>query len=592
LKGVEYSGRFTVKSSVMGSKNRESLTTYEIRGSAERGAILILVMLVLLVLSTVVLQIWFSADVDRQIALYQKTYFPIRQAANGAFMKACSTLNQDMQQGGSSDEEGDSTSGGDDGGDLGDGGDGSGDPGSGDPGLGDGGDGGGDGGGLGFGGDDAGNSNVDSLIDSWARPGEIALAFSSGVEVEVIIRDEDAKFNILAILSKDEEFREKSMERLVRVIDLFREGMKGDLGRGDALDIANSLKEWMKGERKETHFPRPMVKTGEKDEERDRIGDDSIDFPLTMEELVMCDSITKDTLFGYIDNRVRIPGLIEYITVYSNLVMDEVKKDQEDDDSPGGDESDPFDGSSDDDAFQDTPDDEDGEGEEEVATETNNGLINVNTAPLPVLKALMDNDELSYAIIDEIGEFRDKAVEKYLDELEDLDWDDQDARRSFFNREDDEDEEDGEDKDDASKFSDDDEDEDFIFKDPYEIFERVEEYFDTTFDVSKDAQAEFASLLTVKSNVFTVYIRVKTSEGRDSQTYRAVVWRRGSEGGGSTSMSPGDGGDPSDAGGTYTTSGSEEEAQIITLVPLEPYPHPIPFREGEEEELESFNSYY
>ncbi|MHC4942376.1 MAG: hypothetical protein ACYTG7_05090 [Planctomycetota bacterium] len=543
-------------------------------------------MLVMLVLSTVVLQIWFSADVDRQIALYQKTYFPLKQAANGAFMKACSILSQDLQQDGSSDEEDDSM-GGDGGGDTGGDGDGSGgDGGGGDPGLGDGG--GGDGGGLGLGGDEGGSSQVDSLIDSWARPGEVAMAFSSNVEVDVIIRDEDAKFNILSILSKDKEFKEKSMERLARVIDLFREGMKGDLGRGDALDIANALEDWMTGERKESYFPRPMVKTGVKDEERDRIGDDSIDYPLTMEELTMCDGITKDILYGYIDNRFRVPGLIEYITIYSNLVMDEMKKDEEDDDSPAGEGPDPFDGSSDDDAFQDTPDDEDDEGEEEVAVETNNGLINVNTAPLPVLKALMDDDELSYSIIDEIGEFREKAVEKYLDELEDLDWDDPDARRSFFNRDDDEEGDEEEEEDDSKGFGDEDEDEDFIFKDPYEIFERVEEYFDNTLDVSKDAQTEFSSLITVTSNVFTVYIRVKTSEGRDSKTYRAVVWRRGSAGSGSSSMVPGDQGGQ---GGTYAT-GSDEEAQIIILVPLEEYTHPIPFREGEEEELESFNSNY
>lgn len=537
----------------------------------ERGVILILVTLVLAILIAVVSQIWFSAEVDKQVAIYQKTVFPVRQAAQGAFMKACSILLQDLQSQESGDEE-------DEGGEEGDGtegdGEGEGDGSGGDGGSGGLGGGSGSGGGDGglFGGEETGQGYTDSLIDSWARPGEIAMAFSSNVEVNILIRDEDAKFNILSILSKDEEFQEKSMERLVRVIDLFREGMKGDLSHGDARDIAGALKDWMSGERKDLHFPKPLVKSGKEDKEDDLDSDDSIDYPLTMEELLMCDDITTDILFGYIDNKVRIPGLIEYVTVYSNLIFDEPKGDEEEGED-GSTGSDPF-ASDEEDAYQDTPDDEDGEGgDQEVAVETNNGLINVNTAPLSVLKSLLDDNDLPYSVIDQLGEYRDRAVQKYLDEIEDLDWEDRYRRSNLFSK-DDKDDEDDEDEDDDSDDLDEDEEEDFIFKDPYAVFEQVEEYLDTEFKTEEDAENEFLSLISVNSNVFTIYIILKTTDGRDETCYRAVVWRRGG-GGGSTEE------------GVYTTT-SSEEGQIVTLVPLELYAHPIPYREGEKEELASY----
>ena len=63
----------------------------------ERGAILILAMLALLILAAVMLQMWFSTDVDKQVALYHKNVFPLRQAAHGAFMQACATLLQDLE---------------------------------------------------------------------------------------------------------------------------------------------------------------------------------------------------------------------------------------------------------------------------------------------------------------------------------------------------------------------------------------------------------------------------------------------------------------------------------------------------------------
>ncbi|MFH2001423.1 MAG: hypothetical protein ABIK28_17200, partial [Planctomycetota bacterium] len=140
-----------------------------------------------------------------------------------------------------------------------------------------------------------------------------------------------------------------------------------------------------------------------------------------------------------------------------------------------------------------------------------------------------------------------------------------------------EDDKTGEEDEDKSSAFDEDEDEDFIFKDPYNVVTRLEEYFDAEFKLEKDIEAEFCSLIEVKSNVFTIYVTVKTPDGRDSKNYRAVIWRRAGNSG-STSTT-------GDMGSAITGS---DEGQIIVLVPLEEYSHPIPYKEGEKEALESY----
>ncbi len=519
--------------------------------SRKSGAILILVMLVVLILAAVMVQIWISTDVDLQTALYRQSEFPLRQAAYGTFMQCCSALVQDLQgEGEGSTGEGDPEGGGDDGS-------------GGDPGL----------GGMGGGdlGAEGGAAN-DSMVDNWARPGGISMAFSSEVEVKVLIRDEDGKFNILSILSEDEEFADESFERLIRVIDLFREGTRGDISRGSAHEIADSMKAWMKGGRDTHSFPLPVVKTGKSDKDKEELDKDPIDFPLTIEELVLCDEITENLFFGYIEDGERIPGLLEYITIYSNLVMDSPKVDEEE-----GEEEDPY-ANEGGDELGELPPGEEGDdgggdpGEESEPVETNNGLININTAPLSVLKALLEPEDIPYSILDHLGEFRSKAIEAYEETLNDYGQSDNTFGGGLGNDGGTGEGDEGDDGD-TSGFDDEEEEEDFIFKDPGEIFDRMEEYFQTTYDIEEDAKTEFSSLITVTSKVFTIYIMVQDPAGTNSRLYRAVVWRRdgtGSEGENS-------GSDSFDSGGG---------GQIITLVPLEQYRHPMPYRPGEEERLD------
>jgi len=488
--------------------------------------------------------------VNKQVATNKKIHYPISLAARGAYLQAEAVLLRDLDDSSTS-----SGAGGADPGD-GSGGDGFGGDGSG-------GDGGGlDPGGMGGEGDpgeEGGSLPTDSIVDEWARPGAVSVVFANDLNVQVVIRDEDAKLNILSIVSKDEEFAETSRERLTRLIDTFRDNTRGDISGGTADRLVDSMVSWLEGNRDTDRFPKPSIKTGRLDVSPDMLEEDIVHYPLTIDELVMCDGMTPEILFGYIDDGEIIPGLCEFITCYSNLVFDSIPKDEEE-------EEDPFSGEGDDQG-EDPP--EEGEPEEEdtseQATETNNGRVNINTAPLPVLRALIDEDDIPDSVLERIVEFRNYALE---------------ARERAEERSDtwkyDSGDEGG-----VSGLSDYDEDEDFIFDDPAEVIERVEKYFETSFNLDEEAQTEFLSLLAVTSNVFTVYVSVKIPEGTDCQNFRAVIWRRGGATG-SENLGGGLGGGEGETDPAVSSGGSH----AVPLVPLEPWLYPLHLTDEEKEMMQ------
>jgi hypothetical protein len=73
------------------------------------------------------------------------------------------------------------------------------------------------------------------------------------------------------------------------------------------------------------------------------------------------------------------------------------------------------------------------------------------------------------------------------------------------------------------------------------VIEKVQDYFDTNFELGEEVQASLTKLLSVKSHVFTIYFEARVRDGRSSggsfsfdraereppvATWRAVVWRR------------------------------------------------------------------
>lgn len=487
----------------------------------ERGAALILAFLALMVLVVVVGQLTVSSAIEKSIANNTVKDIQYEGAAVGAFEIAKSLLMRDLKDEQSA-SEGEDAAGGDSGFSGG--------------GFGSGGQTGGGGGAQGE------ESPADTLLDLWADEGETTQQFGEGVEVRIRMIDEDRKLNLLTLVAEDEDFREAFKDRLIRLLDTFREDSRHDLTYGDAQDIAKNIEEWLTGERPKD-VPRYAASTDEKDDSGKVFSDDvwtkgegeeiEVVFPLTMEELLHVDEMSEFILKGFMEDGRYVPGLEDVCTIYSNLVFDEARFDEDDEE---GEDVEDFQSPFDDDEEDAGSADEEQEADEDgklVATETNHGRVNVNTAPLAVLRALLPNERLSTSVVDRIDEFRKNA------------WDEDVVSRAKAFQGHFADEGDGEEqREDEADDTFGSDQKDFTFSSPDEVIDKVQDYFKARFDVEEDANAEFSGLLAVKSHVFTVLLEMRRTDGQSSSSidratewvppdriYRAVVWRRASEDG-------------------------------------------------------------
>ncbi|MBK6940460.1 MAG: general secretion pathway protein GspK [Planctomycetes bacterium] len=502
--------------------------------SRERGVALILVFLTVLILVVVIMQIQVTATVDASVAHNTQKEMQFEYAASGALEEAKGHLLRDLKE-----ESEQSQAGGGAGNDpLGAGG------GTGDP---FGGTGGADGG------DEASADPADSIgpDEDWANFDK--LTYAGEIEVSVRLIDEDRKFNVLQLATEDEDARKAAKERFIRLLDTFREDSKHDLSVSEATEIVEGMEAWLKGDRPDD-FPKPKqpvkVDSEGKEVEEDE-NEAKVHYPLGLEEFIGIPVLTEFMLHGYLDEDGRrfVPGIEDVATVFSSQTYDESAEPQGEEDEEF---KNPFDASSKDDPNNtgDADKDEgdaadDGEGEDDGDAEgdagggegtdgggetaaTNEGRINVNTAPIVVLRSLLPNDEMPWSVLEKIDEFRRKAFEEQAASAQDLfdknkkkDKDDDSAGGS--------DDEDGEE-----------EEEDFVFHSSEEVIDKVEKHFETTFDLSDETKTKFTELLATKSHVFTVLIGLRDTRETQNQSslfqknegqvynrlYRAVLWRR------------------------------------------------------------------
>lgn len=274
--------------------------------------------------------------------------------------------------------------------------------------------------------------------------------------------------------------------------------------------------------------------------------------PLTLDELGLIEGIRPEHLRGFVENDEFHPGLDRYLTLWSELEL-----------KPPPPEPDPF---------ADSPfskftqgslfdkqmgqsDEQQPEAPVDVAPQpTNNGLVNVNTAPLVVLRALAPAD-VPTSFLEKLDEFRKKIDELKkegavgaADSLFAKDKlatpGEEDGSSSGSSSEEDE-------KDDPTKY---------VFSTVEEVIDKVEQEFQITLGLDPAVQSTFLSRLSVTSNVFTIKVLVYTlvddpSTGRKRfgrhASYRTVVWR----------MMTDDG------------------ARMLSLLPFEPYFDPRRLRD-------------
>jgi len=509
----------------------------------ERGAAMLLAFLALMILVVVIGQLTVSSSVDRSLALTSVQELKYDYAARAAWHEACAQLIKDLKdEETESDEEGSGTE------DVG----------------------GSQFGDTGFGSGDMSEKQegaaTDSLSDEWLDPqnagggGGSGGDFGEDLEVATRIVDEDRKMSLLVLVAEDDGFREEWKERIVRLLDTFREDSKNDLSTGDANDLADSFTKWMEGER-DHEFPTYAMSSSAASDSKlafaeskfKETEEDEVFYPLGLDELCAVDEMTEFLLHGYMEDGRYIPGLEDVLTVYSNVRIDpDVLGDQDDAEDDLGDS--PFDDSNEKEEQEEEEEASENAAEdaedENRATETNQGRININTAPMTVLRALMEEDRMPYSVLEKIDEFRREILAEQLDHQSGLD----DKKAGDFGFDGDE----AEDNQDAEE----EKEEDFVFDNPNGVIERVEDWQNIAMNVGDSEQRDFGDLLTVKSNVFTIFVEIRKQEsgvgksiiGGESysppdRVYRGVVWRR---------------------------KHSDGKFQCITLVPLHMYAGAVP----------------
>ncbi len=212
---------------------------------------------------------------------------------------------------------------------------------------------------------------VDSQMDRWYTPQSTNFG---DIQIRILVRDENSKYNVLNMLNEDEELAEDSFQRVVRILTNCRGDTDYEISQGDAEEMATAMRDYMIDRRSMGDIPRGTFLTGD-EESLDRV------LPLTFREFRMLDAF-EDHMFRdfFGENDERIHGLESFFTVFSSP-------------SVGSEE-----------ANSGFPVADGGWG------------VNVNTAPHAVLSGLIDGRELDYRIWDEIRDYRNEEEEPLEDE--------------------------------------------------------------------------------------------------------------------------------------------------------------------------------
>lgn len=354
-----------------------------------RGAALMLSFMVLMILILILAQIRYSTDTAARVSRNEETLVTMDSAIESSFLQVFEDLKADA--------ESDAAAGGA-----------GGDSGAGAGPL-------GGSGAAGDAADSAGDSApTDSKEDEWAHPQRTEL---NELQLRILIQDEDSKFNLLSVLTEDDEEADKAVDRLERVIEWSRKGTKAEIDGATARRMATAIAEFLR-RRGDQVLPRPVLLSDQED-------NDDRGVLLSLRELVAVDPelFPQDLFRDFLDeNGDAVHSLGSFLTVWSSVGTSEqaTQQAQQDSgetaaqDSPGseGDESDSGqDGApsgGDDAAGQGGGGGGAGAGQDQAP----GWAINLNTAPGAVLHALLDDRALPYRFWDDVIAYRNEKDDK------------------------------------------------------------------------------------------------------------------------------------------------------------------------------------
>ncbi len=238
----------------------------------------------------------------------------------------------------------------------------------------------------------AAGSVGDSSRDAWFTPK--SYYDDNKITVYGFVEDENRKFNVLSLLSKDEDFAKRSKDRLIRLIDGIWEDTEEDVSSSDAETWAAAIFDWMRGAERNDDRPKmPLTSNSEENE---------IVIPLHLDELRMLPQIPTEVWDDRIVGTEVREGLSSVLTVHTSLRYEGESGDGADGEggasaaAQGGEGSGAGEG--------------DGEGESQVLGP---GLrININTARPAVLYALEGEGDIPRTVIQAILRYRNEEDEE------------------------------------------------------------------------------------------------------------------------------------------------------------------------------------
>ena len=339
---------------------------------------------------------------------------------------------------------------------------------------------------------------ADSRMDSWGRPQRSTIG---DIELRILVQDEDGKINVLQLLFEDEEESEKALERVARLIDFFRDGSTVDVDRSEAIRIAQVMREHLRN-RLNSVLPRAKQMSDIEDN-RERA------LPMTLKEFEVLERLEPSLFRDFRDERGEIVhSLGSYLTVWTSIEQGSSKEDA----AGAGDGN-----------GQADPNAAGGGGQAGAQGDDPNWgvCVNVNTAPVAVLKALADDRSVSPRFWDSVIEYRN--LEKKAEEGAEGEAEEAEPQLDEYGEE-------------------------VVEREIFDTMAEVEDVdgWERLEDGSKD---DVRSLLCVRSHVFSIYVTARRKTGTSDdfggtlgvprpgeredergkglvRTVRSVVWRK------------------------------------------------------------------
>ncbi|MBC8329626.1 MAG: general secretion pathway protein GspK [Planctomycetes bacterium] len=470
---------------------------------AARGVVLILTLFVILITYALVAQLTLGTSVASQTSRNAAMRIRMRSACTSASQQIMDTLIDDAAGGlgGAASEMGAA---------MGEGLGGLGQPGA-DPAA------------EGAEGEEEAGSDADSFEDGWAKTMRIMMG---EIEVMAFVQDENSKFNLLTMLSDDEELQDDARDRCAAILDRLRSEFDDDLDQHEADRLRDEIAAWLEGRDRDEDYPRPARHSNPEDAEWT--------LPYALEELMVLELVDEQLFYDQPREDDRLaPGLESVFTVYTSIDLDPPEAGQLEGQAAAGEEgADPAAiGAA---AAEGLGQDPSGEGAaENLGPSAAGGLkgaaqgepaigarININTAPRPVLEGMFLGSEFPQGLAEEILEYRNEVDEEALEELESEEYDPElaELEQAYY----------GEEKADPKLF--------FGSLDDLDKLDSFE-------TMESTLQQKFRDLVEVKSDVFSVYLfaRVPPRDWLQKERYqeppgqvlrlRAVFWRRVTEDG-------------------------------------------------------------